>query len=497
MEHELAYKLQLSHITKTYPGVVALDDVSISFKAGEVHALMGENGAGKSTLIKCVAGAITPDSGEIILDGKTYTKLTPSESKALGVAVIYQEFNLFPDLTVMENLFMGNFPGSSFNIDNKTMQEKTEEVFKKMGVNISPTAIIKDLSTGQKQMVEIARAILYDAKILIMDEPTASLTNSDVEILFDIISKLKEASVCIVYISHRLNEVFTITDTCTVLRDGRYVDTVKTSEVTREQLISKMVGRTITESFPGHKLEAGEVVLEAKELCAPHVDHVSLKARKGEILGLAGLVGAGRTETVRLLFGADKAESGEIYVKGQKVEFKSPADAMSKGIALCPEDRKDQGILLTLPISFNISLPNLKRVSSHSIIQKAKEIHMVKVQSDALRIKAPSLGQNVGNLSGGNQQKVVIGKWLASEADILIFDEPTRGIDVGAKQEIYQLIYTLADEGKAIIVVSSDMEEVIGLCDRVVVLCEGQVMGELHKSELTEENVLNLASGLK
>lgn len=497
MSNGMDYKLQLSHIRKTYPGVVALDDVSINFKSGEVHALMGENGAGKSTLLKCVAGAIVPDSGEIIVDGEAHSKMSPAESRALGIEVVYQEFSLFPELSVMENLFMGELPGNCINIDETMMKNKTLQILDELGIKIAPTAMVKSLSTGQMQMVEIARAILREAKVLILDEPTASLTNADIRVLFNIIKKLRSEGVCIIYISHRLNEVFEITDVCTILRDGAYIDTLKTSETTRDQLIAKMVGRAISESYPGHNRKPGEVILEAKNLCAPHVDNVSLKARQGEILGLAGLVGAGRTETVRLLFGADRPDSGEVWVHGEKVVFRSPADAMKKSIALCPEDRKEQGVLLSLPIKFNISFPILKRISKMGVMDQKIEIQIVEKQRDALKIKAPSIDQNVGNLSGGNQQKVVVAKWLAYDAEILIFDEPTRGIDIGAKQEIYQLIYNLADEGRAIIVVSSDMEEIIGLCDRVIVLCEGQCMGELGRSELTEERILNLASGRK
>lgn len=495
MSAERENVLQVKNLVKKYPGVIALNDVSVDFRPGEVHAIMGENGAGKSTLVKCISGATKPDQGSIIIDGQAYSSLTPHQSMDCGIEIIYQELSLFHTMSVMENIFMGDLPGNHVTVDFVAMKRRTEEIFERIGVNISPTTLVRDLSSAQMQMVEIAKAISHNAKVLIMDEPTAPLSNAEIDILFRIIRNLQEEGVCIIYISHRLNEIFELSDRVTVMRDGQLIRTMDTKDTNREALIALMVGRPLSENFPGHKNPPGEVIMEAKDLVSDKVRHVSLQIRRGEILGLGGLVGSGRSEVVRLLFGADRLQSGSIYMNGTEITLKSPSDALEYRIALCPEDRKVQGVLQNMAIGFNITLPILRRISNHMVVSRKKDKAVIEQYRNALRIKATSTNQLVRSLSGGNQQKVVISKWLASEADVMIFDEPTHGIDVGAKNEIYQLIYRLADEGKAIVIVSSEMEEIIGLCDRILVMCEGRIMGELQRAEFTQEKILDLASG--
>jgi len=487
--------LELKGIVKRYPGVLALDDISINFYSGEVHALVGENGAGKSTLVKCVSGAIVPDNGKIVIAGKEFSKLNPQLSMKNGIAIIYQELNLFSTITVMENIFMSNLPGNGITVDFRQMKKKTEEIFSNMGIKISPTALVRDLSSAEMQMVEIAKAISRDAKAIILDEPTAPLSNEEINVLFRIIRQLRNKGLCIIYISHRMNEIFEISDRVSVMRDGKLIKTLYTKDTDREGLIRLMVGRTLSESFAGHKCAAGEMVLEADGLTSNKVKDVSFQLHKGEILGIGGLVGSGRTEVLRMIFGADKPTSGTIKIRGEKVYLNSPEDALKYRIALCPEDRKIQGVLQNMTIGFNITLPIVKRISHLGVVSVKKDREIINKYKDALYIKAPSTNQLVRNLSGGNQQKVVISKWLASEADIMLFDEPTHGIDVGAKAEIYQLIFDLADQGKAIIVVSSEMEEIMGLCDRMLVMYEGRFTGELERNEFTQEKILDLASG--
>jgi ribose transport system ATP-binding protein len=495
LSNESGCKLQVNNLTKSFSGVVALKGVSIAFQEAEVHAIVGENGAGKSTLIKSISGATRPDSGEIVIDGQAYSRMTPHQAIEYGIEVIYQELSLFHTMNVMENIFMSDLPGGRVMADFSAMRKQTEAIFRKMRVNIAPDTLVRELSSAQMQMVEIAKAIRRGAKILIMDEPTAALTKGEINILFQIVRDLREEGTCVIYISHRLNEIFELSDRVTVMRDGEVISTMNTADSNRENLIALMVGRPLSENFSGHSCQPGEVIMEARDLVAPKVDHVSLQIRQGEILGLGGLVGSGRTETVRLLFGADKKLSGTILRNGQEITLNHPRDALRHRIALCPEDRKIEGALQNMSIGFNMTLPILRRISKLLVINRKKDNSVVDRYKNSLSIKTPSVHQLVRNLSGGNQQKVVISKWLASEADILIFDEPTHGIDVGAKNEIYQLIYKLVDHGKAIVVVSSDMEEIIGLCDRIVVICEGRVSGELQRAEFTQEKILDLASG--
>lgn len=487
--------LELYDITKLYPGVVALDNVSLSVERGTVHALIGENGAGKSTLIKAVAGAIDIDSGYFVIDGKRFDKLTPLTAINSGVAVIYQEFNLVPSLSVAENIFLGEKVGGRVVPDFEQMHARSKEIFGKFNIDIDTHQMVERLSTGQMQMVEIAKSISKDAKIIIMDEPSASLSANEVQYLFKIIRQLKAEGVTIIYISHRLDELFEISDRVTVLRDGKYVDTLETKNTNRSELINLMVGRELAESYPKRRNELGEVVLEAKHLSGNGVYDINLELKKGEVLGLGGLVGAGRTELAKLIFGAAKKEKGDLIINGKVSYFKSPGDSVQCGIGLIPEDRKREGVVLDYPIDWNISIMSLKRLSKFGIVDRAAVRALSDKYFNELKIISPSEKQLVKNLSGGNQQKVVLAKVLAAETDIIIFDEPTRGIDVGAKQEIYHIMNDLAEKGISIIMISSDMEELLGMSDRIVVLHEGRITGEISKSEFSQNRVLELASG--
>ena len=484
--------LQMKHITKWYPGVVALNDVSVDFESGQVHALLGENGAGKSTLIKVLSGAIENDKGQICIEGQEYAKMTPALSKKHGVEVIYQEYNLVGSLTVAENICLGNkMHGLA---DKKAMVKKVQALFEQYGININPKAYVRELSTAQQQLVEISKAISKDAKVIVMDEPTAQLTMSEVQKLYEIIRSLKEKGVAIIYISHRLEELFAITDCITIMRDGCYVTTVNTKETNRDELIALMVGRELTNTYPERNCVTDEVVLDVKHVSGYWNDDVSFQLHRGEILGFSGLVGAGRTELARIIFGADKKLSGSIYVCGKEMEIKSPADAMKAGIGLIPEDRKEQGCFLNMLIDWNVSIGNIKDLTYRRLISKKKIAQNAEEFRQRLNIKTPSVKQRVGNLSGGNQQKVVLAKVLATNSDIIIFDEPTRGIDIGARYEIYVLMSELVKEGKSIIMISSDMEELLGMSDRIIVLSNGKISGEVKKEEFSQERVLSLAS---
>ncbi len=487
--------LTLKSISKQYPGVTALDEVSVSFSDGKVHALLGENGAGKSTLIKIIAGAVEPSGGEICFDDRVYTHMTPSEAAREGVAVIYQELNLVGPLSVAENIFLGRPQGRLYSA--KKLQAMAQELFDEYGFHLNPAAQVMTLPPASQQLVEICKAISNDAKLLIMDEPTASLATSEVELLFRVIAQLKARGVTILYISHRLDEVFEVTDDIVILRDGKFVAAMDTCDTNRQQLVNLMVGRELKEDKPRRECTKGEVLLECKNLTGNSVENISFTLHRGEILGFAGLVGSGRTETMELLYGAKPMTSGEIYVAGKKVKIHSPADAIKAGIGLIPEDRKQQGCILPASVLFNTSLICLKDMCRFGVINEGKRKAVAQQYRDALSIRVPSLQQAVMNLSGGNQQKVVVAKTLAANLDIIIFDEPTKGIDVGAKQEIYTLMSELAAQGKAIIMVSSDMEEILGMSDRLVVLYEGQVSGELTQAQFSQENILTLASGME
>ncbi len=493
MEQNIVLKFE--HIYKEYPGVHALKDVSFELKEGEVHALVGENGAGKSTLIKTCSGAISPTAGKVIVNGSEFSSLTPIVSRENGIGVIYQEFNLVKEMSVAENIFLGRAIRNGVVIDRKAMNEKTVELFDQLDIKIDPDMLVKNLTTGYQQMVEIAKAISMNSRILIMDEPSASLTNRELDALFLIIRKLKSEGVAIIYISHRLDEIFEVTDRVSVMRDGELITTINTADSSRDELVKLMVGRELKETFPVREMKPdSDVLLEVKHLSGNGLTDISFHVKKGEILGLGGLIGAGRTEFAEILFGVAHATAGSIKLRGEEIHVKSPSEAISKGIALVPEDRKQQGVLLHMSIQDNITMPILKRISKCSVINRKREKTIIDEYKDSLRIKAPSVAQLTGNLSGGNQQKVVLAKWLATNPDIIVFDEPTRGIDVGAKQEIYMIMDRLAKEGKTLIMISSEMEELIGVSDRIIVLAEGRMTGELKKEEFDQEKILQYAS---
>lgn len=486
--------LALKNITKIYPGVKALDDVSIAFEKGEIHALVGENGAGKSTLIKVISGAVIPQAGEIVLEDKSYPRLTPHEAIIKGVAVIYQEFNLFGSLTAAENIFIGEKPSGKSFVDYRQMNREASAIFKRFGVNINPDTEVQYLTPAYKQVVEIAKAIRKQARVLIMDEPTAPLSVSEVEKLFEIIAELKALGMTIIYVSHRLDEIFAIADRVSVLRDGRHITTLPIAEINRDGLIRLMVGRELSKAYPEPAATPGETILEVKGLSSPVIHGASFHLKRGEILGIAGLVGSGRTELMRLIFGADKKTGGAILVKGDPVHITSPVQALRHGIGLIPEDRKATGVFLQQSITWNVSISSLLSISRFLVVNPQKEKEQAENYHQKLQIKTPSLNQLVLNLSGGNQQKVVLAKMMAASPDVLIFDEPTRGIDVGARVEIYQLMRELTAQGKGIIMVSSDMEEVLGMSDRVLVMAHGRIAGELNKESFSQEKILALAS---
>lgn len=485
--------LSLRNITKVYPGVIALNNVFINFCKGEIHALLGENGAGKSTLIKIISGAVIPDGGQIEIDDKVYDKMTPHLAKSHGVEVIYQEFNLVESLSAAENICLGDKTGRFVN--PKLMEEKARDIFKQFNINIDPNTLVRDLPTGQQQIVEIAKAVSKNVKVLIMDEPSAPLSVSEVDCMFEIMRKLKAKGVTIIYISHRMEEIFAISDKVTIMRDGCYIAERNTKETNRKELITLMVGRELKECFPKRTIVPKEVALEVKNLCGNGDENISFVVKKGEILGFAGLLGAGRTELARVIFGAEKKDSGEVLINGKVVNIKSPKDAIKLGIGLIPEDRKNQGCIIDMNIMWNISFTNIKNISRFTIVDNKKEAEAAKKYNNLLKIKTPSISEIVRNLSGGNQQKVVLAKTLATNSKILIFDEPTRGIDVNAKQEIYGLMCDLANQGIAIIMISSDMEELLGMSDRIVVLSEGRFAGEVQKEQFSQNYILDLASG--
>ena len=486
--------LSLKGIRKVFPGVVALDNVSIDFYPGEVHALIGENGAGKSTFIKAITGAHAPDGGTITVDGETYKAMTPALSRKHGIECIYQEFNLIDVLSAAENICYGEKLGRFVN--QKKMNEIAKKIFDDFGVDINPSTLVRNLTPGHMQIVEIAKAVSKNCKILILDEPTAPLSIAEVDILFKIVNKLKAQGVAIIFISHRLDEVFELTDRVSILRDGVYITTLMTKDTNRAELIKYMVGREMTATFPERHAQIGDVALELKNLTGNKVKNISFKAHHGEVLGISGLVGAGRTEIMKVVFGAEKKQWGQIYVNGKAVDIKSPNEAMHKyGICLIPEDRKREGCFLMETISWNIVYNVLGKISKGGFIDKKKEREIADYYGKAMRIKAPNLDKTkVMTLSGGNQQKVVVAKALATQSDIIIFDEPTRGIDVGAKYEIYELMNQMAEEGKCVIMVTSDMEELLGMSDRIVVFGERCLAGELEKDEFSQETILDMAS---
>ncbi len=489
--------LELHNITKRYPGVTALDNVSISFREGEVHALVGENGAGKSTFIKTISGAVQPNEGEIVFDGATYSHLTPQKSLELGISVVYQEMIQFEAMSVADNLFMSDGSDAGLFVNEAERNKKAAELLQKFQCHVSPRTWVRELSMANRQIVEICKAILRNARVLILDEPTASITVEEQRRLFDVIRDLKARGVTIIYISHRLDELFEICDRVSILRDGKYIDTVNIADTDKQGLIKLMVGRELSENYPvKDNKPSDEVVLEVNNLSGNGVRDISFQLHKGEILGFAGLVGAGRTELMHLIYGAAGIEAGTVTMNGQQLSIRTPSDAMKAGIGLIPEDRKWQGCFLDKPIFWNVSISNIKELCRGAFVDRKKEMDQAREYGNRMRIKAPNLTVNAGALSGGNQQKVVIAKSLASLPDILIFDEPTRGIDIGARYEIYQLMIDLTKEGKSILMVSSDMEELLGMSERIVVLHEGQQTGTIEKPDFSQERVLALASGI-
>lgn len=493
-------RLRMRGVCKAFPGVRALDDAQLTVNAGEVHALMGENGAGKSTLMKVLAGAVRTDDGSIEIDGRIHRFESPIEAEHAGVAVIYQEFNLVPALSVRENIFLANAGASSAGvIDAKQERRLARELLARLGSDIDPDSRIDRLSVAEQQIVEIAKALSQDAQIIVMDEPTASLTGEETRKLFDVINDLRSRGISIIYVSHRLDEIFEISDRITVMRDGKFIDDRPIGEVDRETLIELMVGRALENEFPSRAATLRDELLEVDQLqLAGVVGPVSFRLRRGEILGITGLVGAGRTELLRLLFGADRATSGEVRLGGRTLALRNPREAIAAGICLLTEDRKSQGLVLKRSVLENFGLPNLRTFSRATVIEAARERGAYNAHKDSMRIKSSSHAQLAGQLSGGNQQKVILAKWLERRSDVVMFDEPTRGIDVGARFEIYQLMHRLTDEGKAIIMVSSELPEVLGMSDRILVMRDGRIAGEIDKvATATQEDIMRLAMGVE
>jgi inositol transport system ATP-binding protein len=490
------YIVEMQGIVKRFPGVLALNDVQFKLRPGTVHSLMGENGAGKSTLMKILAGVYTLDEGQIFVDGKPVKIENPRDGLANGISMIHQELLFVPELTAAENIFLGReIRTKSGLVSKKGMIQAAQEVFDRWHINIDPAAQMKNLSVAQAQMVEIAKAIAFGSKIIIMDEPTSAITEREVARLHDIIRQLREAGTAIIYITHKMDEVFAISDELTVFRDGTWVATEPAAKMDRNGLISLMVGRELTQLFPKMEAEIGEVVLEVEGLNrGRQVKDVSFQVRRGEILGFAGLMGSGRTEVLETVFGIHAAESGTIKVKGKQVKIREPHQAIAAGIGLLTEDRKKTGIMGVLSVRDNMSMAAMGRFTRGGILRKAEIDRECEAQRQALALKTPSLNQQIQNLSGGNQQKVLLSRWLLTDPDILIIDEPTRGIDVGAKSEIHRLMSSLAQQGKAIIMVSSEMPEILGMSDRVVVMCEGRLVGEVSRAEATQENIMELAT---
>ena len=492
--------LEMCDISKNFTGVRAISHVDFTLRKGEVHALMGENGAGKSTLMKILMGIYTRDAGgEILFDGKPYMVSNPKEAMDMGVAMIHQELNPILDMTVYENIFVGRELRKNGLVDKKAEIEQAQKLIEECGLHVSPKETLRNLTVAQCQLIEIIKAISVNAKVIIMDEPTAAITDREVELLFGHIRRLKEKGVAIIYISHRMAEIFSICDRVSVYRDGQYIGTGTTTELDEGQLIKMMVGREITDVYPKLEADIGEVVFEAKNIVRADnkVKGVSLSVRRGEILGIGGLVGAGRSELVEGIFGMHALSQGEIFVHGKRVKISSPEDIIKQGVALITEDRKVTGLNLSGTVNDNIAMVAIKKLLTHGLYNKGKARRASEEYIEKLNIKTPSADQIVGNLSGGNQQKIVIAKWLLNDPDIIILDEPTRGIDVGAKRDIYLLLGNLVRQGKAVIMISSEIPELMGICDRIMVMCEGNYSGEVSREEFSQERIMTLASAIK
>ncbi len=490
--------LEMRGIVRRFPGVTALDGALLEVRPGEVHCLLGENGAGKSTLMKILAGALPPDAGEVLIDGVPVRPESPIHAQRLGVGMIYQEFNLVPWMTVAENIYLGREPrrGGGLLLDRAAMRAGARELLARIGADIDPARAVNSLSVAGQQMVEIARALSVNARIIVMDEPSATLTDHELAALFALIRELRGRGIAIIYISHRLDEVFEIGDRATIMRDGRHIATRPVAELTREEIIRLMVGRTLHEEYPKEFFPRGAERLRATGLTRPGVfENVSLSLHAGEIVGLTGLVGSRRTEVARALFGADGKTAGTVLLDGVHSDIRSPRDAIRLGVGLLTEDRKGQGLVLGMSVMENTTLANLSPLVRWGLIRGAAERAAAERFVEELQIKTPGTGQLARNLSGGNQQKLVLAKWLFTESRVLIFDEPTRGVDVGAKTEIFRLMNALVARGVAVLMISSELPEVLGMCDRVLVMHEGRLAGELSRAEATQESVMRLATG--
>lgn len=490
------YMVELEGVSKSFPGVKALNNVNFNLKSGEVLALLGENGAGKSTLMKIISGVYKKDEGHLKLFGQEVEDLTPLKAQEIGISIIHQELNLCPHLTVYQNIFLGREETSRGIMSDKKMKKEASAILKELNIEMDPEEIVGNLSVSKQQMVEIAKALSTDCKVLIMDEPTSALTSKEIEDLFKIIRKLKAEGRGIVYISHKLEELKYIVDRVMILRDGEYITSMMFADTTLEKIIAHMVGREIKEKFPRIQMEKGKKILEVKNLNAGKlVRDVSFDLYEGEIVGIAGLMGAGRTETTRALFGADPVESGTIYLEGKELRIHKPMDAIREGIVLAPEDRKKDGLCTKLSITDNISLPNLDQLCNKlGMVSKSKEKAMTEKTIANLKVRLANAGVDAGSLSGGNQQKIVVGKWLARNSKVVIFDEPTRGIDVAAKVEIYNLMNKLKEEGIGVLFVSSEMPEILGISDRILVMCDGRITQELQRDEATQDIILKYAT---
>ena len=492
------YAVSMEHVTKTFPGVKALDDVQLHLRTGEVMALLGENGAGKSTLMKILSGVYTRDSGDITIFGhKVEGDLNTKQAQELGVAIIHQELNMCQHLTVANNMFLGREIVKGGRLDTAEMNRQAVEQLAKLGIHdLAPDTIVGDLPVGRQQMVEIAKALLVNAKVLVMDEPSSALSNAEIEEMFRIVKELRSQGCAIVYISHRLQELHHIVDSVTIMRDGHYITEGRFADFTMEEIIANMVGREITDQFPRDTVPRGKKVLEVKGLRAGRaVKGISFEAYEGEVLGFSGLVGAGRTEAMRAIFGADPKESGQVILDGKELRIHSPADAIRQGIVLAPEDRKKDGLCTKLTIRDNIALPNLDLICGPiGNVIRSRENEMIEKGKSSLTIKMASAEVAAGSLSGGNQQKIVVAKWLARNSRVVIFDEPTRGIDVAAKVEIYQIINQLKKDGVVVIIVSSELPEVMGISDRILVMCNGRITGEVDPRSTSEQEIMTYAT---
>lgn len=492
--------LELKNISKSFPGVKALSDVSFAIRRGEIHVIAGENGAGKSTLMKILSGSYQRDGGEIVVDGISIENNSIRSAEEHGIAIIYQELNLMRNLTVAENLFVGRHPLKSGTVDWRKMRSDAEALLKKLAIPIADVnARVRTLSIAQQQMIEIAKAVSRDVKLVIMDEPTSSLTAKETDMLFNIMRDLKARGVAVIFITHRLDEIFTISDSITVMRDGTHIATVRTADIDKPRLIEMMVGREMKQQFPQREHRAmNEVCLKVEGLSnGGKIRDISFNLQKGEVLGFTGLVGAGRTEIMRLLFGVDRKTAGTITKDGKVINIRNPGDSVKNGFAFITEDRKSEGLFMSMSISRNIVMASLDKIKKWFMLNKKLEKYIAQKFVDSLRIVTPNVDQKVCFLSGGNQQKTIVARWLNTNADIIIMDEPTRGIDVGAKREIYEVINSLVAQGKAIIVISSEMEEIMGICDRIIVIHEGCIAGELAREEFSQKTISEYAIGGK